>query len=57
MGNAAGRYLFAAGFDATGSYKAPLACAFAAMALAALGCLTLGAYRTERDGPDGGKLG
>ena len=34
LGNATGRYLFAAGFDAAGSYRTPLACALVAMLVA-----------------------
>jgi sugar phosphate permease len=45
LGNATGRYFFAAGFDATGSYKMPLTCAFVAVALAILASLRLGKYR------------
>ncbi len=45
MGNAAGRYLFAAGFDATGSYRTPLALALAALLAAVIATLTLGEYR------------
>ena len=46
LGNATGRYLFAAGFDATGSYRTPLACAFGVLVLAVIGTLALGKYRT-----------
>ncbi len=45
LGNATGRYLFAAGFDASGSYKVPLGCAFLVMTLAILASLGLGKYR------------
>ena len=45
LGNATGRYLFAAGFDATGSYRMPLAFAFAALLLAIIATLGLGKYR------------
>jgi predicted MFS family arabinose efflux permease len=46
LGNATGRYLLGAGFDATGSYRTPLTCAFAALALAVVATLALGKYRT-----------
>jgi hypothetical protein len=45
LGNGAGRYLFAAGFDATGSYRVPLGFAIAALLLATVGTLGLGEYR------------
>jgi predicted MFS family arabinose efflux permease len=45
LGNATGRYLFAAGYDATASYKLPLAVAFAALLIATLGTFALGKYR------------
>lgn len=45
LGTAAGRYLFAAGFDATGSYKTPLTCAFAVLALSVIATSGLGKYR------------
>ncbi len=45
LGNATARYLFAAGFDASGSYKMSLTCAFVAVALAILASLRLGKYR------------
>jgi sugar phosphate permease len=45
LGNATGRYLFAAGFDATGSYTKPLTAAFAVLALAAIATFGLGKYR------------
>ncbi len=44
LGNATGRYFFAAGFDAGGSYKTPLACAFVALVVAILASLRLGKY-------------
>ncbi len=44
LGNATGRYLFAAGFDATGSYTLPLACALGLLVLASIATLTLGRY-------------
>ncbi len=52
LGNAAGRYLFAAGFDATGSYATPLACAFAVLVLAAVAALGLGEYGPHAAAPD-----
>ena len=45
LGNATGRYLFGAGFDATGSYGTPLACAFAVLVVAVIATLTLGKYQ------------
>jgi sugar phosphate permease len=48
LGNATGRYLFAAGFDASGSYKMPLLCAFVAVVLAILASLRLGQYGRAR---------
>jgi MFS family permease len=45
LGNASARYLIAAGFDATGSYRTPLACAFFALLLATLATFALGKYR------------
>jgi predicted MFS family arabinose efflux permease len=47
IGNATGRYLLAAGFDAWGSYKTPLAFAFWAMVLAVAASLALGGYRVN----------
>lgn len=44
LGNAAGRYLMAAGFDASGSYRAPLEIALAALVMAVLACFALGRY-------------
>ena len=44
LGNATGRYLMAAGFDALGSYRAPLEIAFAALGIAVLACFGLGKY-------------
>ncbi len=46
IGNAAGRYLLAAGVDAYGSYEIPLLLAGLAVALAVVSCLFLGPYRT-----------
>lgn len=48
LGNATGRYLMAAGFDARGSYKAPLGIALVVMVLAVLVCFALGRYRVEQ---------
>ena len=45
LGNATGRYLMAAGFDAWGSYKAPLGIAFAAIVVAVFACFALDRYR------------
>ena len=45
LGNATGRYLFAAGFDGSGSYKTALSFAFWALCLAVLTTLGLGRYR------------
>jgi len=45
LGNATGRYLFGTGFDATGSYRTPLACAFGVLVLAVIATLSLGKYR------------
>jgi predicted MFS family arabinose efflux permease len=45
LGNASARYLIAAGFDVTGSYRTPLACAFFALLLATLATFALGKYR------------
>jgi cyanate permease len=45
LGNATGRYLFAAGFDATGTYRTPLTCALVALVLAIIATLGLGKYR------------
>jgi MFS family permease len=44
LGNATGRYLFAVGFDAAGSYELPLACAVGVLVLASIATLTLGRY-------------
>jgi sugar phosphate permease len=44
LGNATGRYLFAAGYDAAGSYTLPLACAFGVLVLASVATLALGRY-------------
>jgi predicted MFS family arabinose efflux permease len=46
LGNATGRYLFAAGFDATGSYALPLACALGVLVLSSIATLRLGRYDT-----------
>lgn len=45
LGNATGRYLIAEGFDATRSYRTPLAFAFVALLLATLATFALGKYR------------
>jgi predicted MFS family arabinose efflux permease len=45
IGNAMGRYLFAASFDSRGSYNLPLVCAAMAIALAVAACFRLGTYR------------
>jgi MFS family permease len=45
LGNATIRYLIAAGFDATGSYRTPLALAAVALLLATVATFTLGKYR------------
>jgi predicted MFS family arabinose efflux permease len=45
LGNATGRYLFGAGFDATGSYRTPLAYAFVVLTLAIIATFGLGKYR------------
>ena len=47
LGNATGRYLMAAGFDAWGSYTAPLGIAFVALVMAVLACFALGRYRAD----------
>jgi hypothetical protein len=44
LGNATGRYLMAVGFDATGSYRIPMAGGFAALILALAATLLLGKY-------------
>jgi MFS family permease len=46
LGNATGRYLFGAGFDATGSYRTPLGCAFVVLTLAVIATLALRKYPT-----------
>lgn len=45
LGNATGRYLMAAGYDATGSYRLPMAVGFGALVIAALATFGLGKYR------------
>jgi sugar phosphate permease len=45
LGNASGRYLIAAGFDATGSYRTPLAYATAALMVATAATFLLQRYR------------
>lgn len=49
LGNATGRYLFGTGFDATGSYRTPLACAFAVLLVAVIATLLLGKYRAPAE--------
>jgi cyanate permease len=44
LGNATGRYLMGSGFDATGSYRAPLAYVFGGVALAVIATLRLGRF-------------
>lgn len=46
IGNAGGRYLLAAGFDAYGSYNVPLLLSASAVALAVIVSLMLGPYQT-----------
>lgn len=45
LGNATGRYLIAAGFDAWGSYRGPLGIAFLALVMGTGACFALGKYR------------
>jgi len=45
LGNATGRYLMARGYDATGSYRLPLAIAVGALVVATLATFGLGRYR------------
>jgi sugar phosphate permease len=45
LGNAAGRYLVAAGFDITGSYRTPLAVAFVMLLIATFATFALARYR------------
>jgi MFS family permease len=47
LGTATGRYLFAAGFDTTGSYAKPLGWAFVLLVIAVIGMLGLGGYQTQ----------
>jgi hypothetical protein len=47
LGTATGRYLFAAGFDTTGSYAKPLGWAFVLLVIATIGMLGLGRYQTQ----------
>ena len=49
LGVAAGRYLIAAGFDATGSYRTPLACATVALLLTTLATFLLRRYRSVQE--------
>jgi sugar phosphate permease len=48
LGNATGRYLIAAGYDATGSYTLPLDCTLGLLVLASVATLTLGRYDLVR---------
>jgi cyanate permease len=50
MGAAAGPYLFGVGFDATGSYRTPLACALGVVLLAIV--MTLGLRKYQRFRPN-----
>lgn len=54
LGNATGRYLFAVGFDAAGSYRLPLAGALGLLVLASAATLTLGRYRVGSAMPQRG---
>jgi hypothetical protein len=45
LGNAAGRYVFATGFDTMESYGTPLTGAFAVLVLAVIAPFGLGKYR------------
>jgi predicted MFS family arabinose efflux permease len=47
LGNATGRYLMAAGFDAWGSYRVPLGIACLALSASVLACFALGPYRAQ----------
>lgn len=57
VGNATGRYLFAAGFDVTGSYALPLACALALLVISSIATLRLRRYDIvpagDRHSPEG----
>ena len=44
LGNATGRYLMAAAFDAWGSYPTPLGIAFVALLIGTLACFPMGKY-------------
>jgi predicted MFS family arabinose efflux permease len=57
LGNAAGRYLIARGFDVTGSYRMPLACAFVALTIATIATFGLGRYRDSKTTPALGSKG
>ena len=50
LGNATGRYLIAAGFDATGSYTRPLSFVFGLLVFSSIAMLTLGKYNTDAQG-------
>jgi MFS family permease len=47
LGNGAGRYMLAAGFDSFGSYKVSLLFAFLAILVAVVSCVSLGGYRAS----------
>ena len=47
LGNAAGRYAIARGFDASGSYRFPMECATAALLLATLATFLLPKYHSD----------
>lgn len=51
LGNATGRYLMAAGFDAWGSYYRPLGVGMFALVIAVLACFALGRYPLPRAAP------
>ncbi len=46
LGAGGGPYIFGAGFDATGSYRAPIGWALVALSIAIAGMLRLGKYKT-----------
>ncbi|MEP7362663.1 MAG: MFS transporter [Acidobacteriota bacterium] len=50
LGAASGQYLFGVGFDATGSYRFPLACGMGVLLVSILGALGLGQYRRAEGG-------
>ncbi len=49
LGNATGRYLIALGFDAWGSYRAPLGIAMVGLVVAVLVCFALGRYHMSTE--------